>query len=82
MPVIPNGFPQWKTTMDTWGNKLLQTLEDVVEMLAIGLDLRKDTFSNLMQNGPHLLAPTGSDFYNHGQLNTVLAGYHYGEIYF
>ena len=27
--------------------------------------------------GPHLLAPTGSDLSRHGRLGTVLAGYHY-----
>lgn len=29
------------------------------------------------QDGPHLLAPTGSDFSRHGQEGTVLAGFHY-----
>lgn len=27
--------------------------------------------------GPHLLAPTGSDLKRHGQIDTVFAGYHY-----
>jgi hypothetical protein len=33
----------------------------------------------MMQYGPHLLAPTGSDLHVHkyGKKGTVLAGYHY-----
>jgi hypothetical protein len=33
----------------------------------------------MMQYGPHLLAPTGSDLHTeqYGKLGTVLAGYHY-----
>lgn len=27
--------------------------------------------------GPHLLAPTGSNLRRHGQVGTVFAGYHY-----
>jgi hypothetical protein len=30
-------------------------------MSAIGLGLKKDTFTNWMKGGAHLLAPTGSD---------------------
>ena len=46
-------------------------------MAAIGLDLPAKTFIDLMMHGPHLLAPTGSDFYKFGTQGTVLAGYHY-----
>ena len=31
------------------------------EMAAVGFGLQQDSFSSLMENGPHLLAPTGSD---------------------
>ncbi len=41
------------------------------------MDLPEDTFQSMMNNGPHLLAPTGSDFNKHGKEGTVLAGYHY-----
>jgi hypothetical protein len=33
-------------------------------MAAIGLGLNKDTFTNWMKGGAHLLAPTGSDLKN------------------
>jgi isopenicillin N synthase-like dioxygenase len=46
-------------------------------MLAIGFDLPKDTFSKLLENGPHLLAPTASDLEKYGKVGTVLAGFHY-----
>ena len=32
-----------------------------------------------MLEGPHLLAPTGSDLSKYVEANTVFAGYHYGE---
>ena len=31
------------------------------EMAALGMGLGKDTFTEKMVGGPHLLAPTGSD---------------------
>jgi hypothetical protein len=36
-----------------------------------------DAFARLMEGGPHLLAPTGSDLAEHGALGSVLAGFHY-----
>ncbi|PWA15671.1 2-oxoglutarate (2OG) and Fe(II)-dependent oxygenase superfamily protein [Artemisia annua] len=76
-PVIPEGFPEWKKIMDSWGFKLLSTVEAVAEMAAIGFDLPKDSFTNLMKLGPHLLGPTGSDLVSHGEKGAVFAGYHY-----
>jgi isopenicillin N synthase-like dioxygenase len=76
-PVMPSAFPQWETVMNAWGSKLLQAVRDVAAMAAIGFDLPADTFRSLMNHGPHLLAPTASNFYKFGELNTVLAGYHY-----
>ncbi|KAJ6755055.1 OXIDOREDUCTASE 2OG-FE II OXYGENASE FAMILY PROTEIN [Salix purpurea] len=35
-PVIPEGFPEWKDTMDSWGCKMISTIEAVAEMAAIG----------------------------------------------
>ncbi|KAM0064677.1 putative isopenicillin N synthase [Helianthus debilis subsp. tardiflorus] len=49
----------------------------VVELAAIGFDLPKDTFTNLMKLVPHLLGTTGSDLGSHGEEGTVFAGYHY-----
>ncbi|ONK68599.1 uncharacterized protein A4U43_C05F13810 [Asparagus officinalis] len=76
-PVIPEGFPEWKETMDSWGYKMISAIEVVAEMAAIGFGLPKDAFTSLMKQGPHLLAPTGSDLQRHGQEGTVFAGYHY-----
>ncbi|OIW07966.1 hypothetical protein TanjilG_20067 [Lupinus angustifolius] len=76
-PVIPDGFPEWKETMDSWGYKMISALKVVAEMAAIGFGLPKDAFTSLMKQGPHLLAPTGSDLQKYGQEGTILAGYHY-----
>ncbi|TYJ20991.1 hypothetical protein E1A91_A08G034600v1 [Gossypium mustelinum] len=76
-PVIPEGFPEWKETMDSWGYKMILAIEAVAEMAAIGFGLPKDAFTSLMKQGPHLLAPTGSDLKRYGQEGTVFAGYHY-----
>ncbi|KAL8495951.1 hypothetical protein ACS0TY_019902 [Phlomoides rotata] len=76
-PVIPEGFPEWKDTMDSWGYKMISAIEVVAEMAAVGFGLQKDAFTSLMKQGPHLLAPTGSDLRSHGQIGTVFAGYHY-----
>ncbi|KAJ9558414.1 hypothetical protein OSB04_013028 [Centaurea solstitialis] len=76
-PVIPEGFPEWKETMDSWGSKMIAAIEAVAEMAAIGFGLPKDAFTGLMKQGPHLLAPTGSDLRRHGKEGTVFAGYHY-----
>lgn len=76
-PVIPDGFPEWKETMDSWGYKMISAIEAVAVMAAIGFGLPKDAFTALMKQGPHLLAPTGSDLRRHGKEGTVFAGYHY-----
>ncbi|KXG32313.1 hypothetical protein SORBI_3003G138000 [Sorghum bicolor] len=64
-PVIPEGLPEWKETMDSWGSKMISAIEVVAEMAAIGFGLSKDAFTSLMKEGPHLLAPTGSDLQRH-----------------
>ena len=76
-PVIPPEFPQWKHIMDSWGSKMLDALTVFSEMAAVGFNLPSDAFTSRMQYGPHLLAPTGSDFNKYGTLNHVLAGFHY-----
>ncbi|KAB1224796.1 hypothetical protein CJ030_MR1G028646 [Morella rubra] len=76
-PVIPEGFPEWKDTMDSWGSKMISAIEVVAAMAAIGFGLPNDSFTSLMKQGPHLLAPTGSDLRRYGQEGTVFAGYHY-----
>jgi len=74
-PVIPEGFPNWIQVLNSWGTKLIESAFTIAEMLAIGLNLPKNSFTDLMRNGPHLLAPTASDLKKHG-LGTILAGFH------
>ncbi|GMY22342.1 hypothetical protein FCV25MIE_17583 [Fagus crenata] len=76
-PVIPEGFPGWTETMNSWGSKMIAAVEVVAEMAAIGFGLPKDAFTSLMKQAPHVLGPTGSDLQNHGQEGIVFAGYHY-----
>lgn len=40
---------------------MLAATMTAAEMAAIGMGLKADTFTSMMQGGPHLLAPTGSD---------------------
>nr|CCA15040.1 conserved hypothetical protein [Albugo laibachii Nc14] len=76
-PVIPEGFPEWEDTMNMWGNKMLTALKDLAEMAGIGFGWEANTLTDIMHFGPHLLAPTGSNYNVHNQLNDVLAGFHY-----
>ncbi|KAG6484416.1 hypothetical protein ZIOFF_052931 [Zingiber officinale] len=48
--IIPDGFPDWKETMDLWGSKMIATIEVVAEMAAIGFGLDKDAFTSLMDH--------------------------------
>jgi isopenicillin N synthase-like dioxygenase len=56
---------------------MLDACTVLAEMMAVGFDMPSDTFTSRMVNGPHLLAPTGSDFSKYGEEGTVLAGFHY-----
>lgn len=76
-PVVPQNFPQWPDVMNAWGTKILSTVKTVSEMAALGFKLPKDTFASLLNFGPHLLAPTGSDLKQWGNINTVFASFHY-----
>ena len=62
--------------MNGWGAKMLTAVTDISVMAAEGFGLPSDTFSSRMHCGPHLLAPTGSDFNTFGTEGTVLAGFH------
>lgn len=72
----PAKFPEWAEVMDDWGTLMMTGCETVARMAAIGFGLPETAFTDLMNQGPHLLAPTGSDI---GSLpvGTVLAGLHY-----
>lgn len=75
--VIPSDFPEWKEVMDMWGGQMTSALFTLAEMAAEGFNMPKDSFTSRMINGPHLLAPTGSDFNKYGEEGRVLAGFHY-----
>lgn len=75
--VIPPEIDHWSDIMDAWGNKMLDALNVTSEMAAIGFGLPPNAFSDRLLYGPHLLAPTGSDYSVFNSEGTVLAGYHY-----
>ena len=75
--VVPPEIKDWSDVMNAWGNKMLEALNTTSEMAAIGFGLEKDAFCSRMKNGPHLLAPTGSDYSVFDKEGTILAGYHY-----
>ncbi|KAA8499514.1 hypothetical protein FVE85_7099 [Porphyridium purpureum] len=88
--VVPAAFEaEWRNTMDEWGFKLQDTMMLVSSLLAVGLGAEQDTFERMLQGGPHLLAPTGSDLFEIGQKMAKLgkdealasplplAGFHY-----
>jgi isopenicillin N synthase-like dioxygenase len=76
-PLIPDNFPEWGEVMNNWAKLMLESIQTVAEMLAIGLELPSDCFLKRMQNGPHSLAPTGSNLGKYNSLDTIFAGFHY-----
>jgi isopenicillin N synthase-like dioxygenase len=75
-PVVPEAFPEWPEMMDRWGTRMVEAVVAVAQMAAVGWGLPEDAFSGLMQNGPHLLAPTGSDLNEYKEEGFVFAGFH------
>ncbi|KAK9798152.1 hypothetical protein WJX73_010774 [Symbiochloris irregularis] len=75
--IIPAGFPNWEHTMNSWGTKMLAAVEAVAELAANGLGLPAAAFTSLMEQGPHLLAPTGCNLEEYGRVGTCIAGFHY-----
>lgn len=76
-PVVPDGFPEWEDTLNSWGEKLMATISTVAELLGYGLGLEDPkALTQKMRYGPHLLAPTGVDLTLHRKLDTCIAGYH------
>jgi len=74
--IIPKDFPEWETIMNRWGTLMVSATKTAAEMLAVGMDLEKDTFRSRMDGGDHLLAPTGSDLSRY-KMGTIFAGFHY-----
>ncbi|EPT04041.1 hypothetical protein FOMPIDRAFT_1022142 [Fomitopsis schrenkii] len=79
----PNVVPQadsirerWSPVMEKWGTSMKNAVEDLGEMVCIGLGVPQKTFRDAGRYGPHLLAPTASDLVKYGQQDTILAGFH------
>ncbi|KAH0838046.1 Clavaminate synthase-like protein [Lanmaoa asiatica] len=86
-PVLnaPNVIPQapifkdiWQPTMEKWGRSMMDAVENIAEMTAIGLGLPRDTIKGAGKYGQvsHLLGPTASDLTKYGEKDTILAGFH------
>ncbi|KAI5463958.1 hypothetical protein BGZ63DRAFT_140394 [Mariannaea sp. PMI_226] len=52
------------------------SVSKLAEMVAVGLGLPAQYFSDAGRYGPHLLAPTASDLEKYGDKDTILAGFH------
>ena len=77
---IPEDFPQWKPVMDRVGKLLLDGCYTVSEMLALGLGFEKNLFRGMLENGPQILSPQGSDLRRY-EVGTSLSAFHYGNIF-
>jgi isopenicillin N synthase-like dioxygenase len=62
--------------MNKWGDMMMEATRTAAEMAAIGMGVKHDTFTSIMEGGPHLLSPTGSDLNKYG-VGTAFAGFHY-----
>lgn len=55
---------------------MLSTVESVSELCASAMNLPQNHFTDLLKQGPHLLAPTGSNLAKYSA-DTIFAGFHY-----
>ena len=62
--------------MNGWGNDMIEAVKSVSEMCALGLKLESNYFTKMLHQGPHLLAPTGSNLSRY-PVGTIFAGFHY-----
>ena len=74
--VYPSNFPDWEKNMDGWGNHMINAVSTAAEMAAIGMGLDQETFTEKMNLGQHLLAPTASDLMKY-EVGTAFASFHY-----
>lgn len=79
--VIPEDIPQWEDIMNFRGSQMYDAVRTASEAIALGLDIKRDTFTSLMDGGVQLLAPTGSDLDKYTKKNDILAGFHYGKFF-
>lgn len=73
---IPEQFRDVAEPLTVWGECMLDAGRDILRIVATGLGLAQDRLANMLEKGPHILGPTGSDF-SDVELGTVLAGLHY-----
>ncbi|GAA5821167.1 hypothetical protein JCM10212_002572 [Sporobolomyces blumeae] len=74
--VVPCAFPEWTTSLESWGSQIKRAVEGVSEMLAVGLGLERDALTDAARYGSHLLAPTATDLEKYGREGEVFAGFH------
>ncbi|BGP14733.1 hypothetical protein JCM10213_004327 [Rhodosporidiobolus nylandii] len=75
--VVPRAFAGiWQASMEEWGTQIKAAVEGVSEMLAVGLGLPKETFTEAGEYGSHLLAPTATDLRKYGRVGEIFAGFH------
>lgn len=67
---------RWAPIMEKWGSSMKSAVEGLAQMVAVGLDLPRETFTDAGRYGPHLLAPTASDLVKYNEKDTILAGFH------
>lgn len=77
--VVPDGFPEWLEVAEPWGEQLRDAGILLLEMAMIGLGYMEHykLFTEILERGYNLLAPTGSELTEDGVgPNTVFAGVH------
>lgn len=76
---LPNDVPDvpgWLEACDGWAAFMNAAMMTLVEMVEIGLRLPEGAIRELMQNGPHLVAPTGVDLALFRNARYAWAGVH------
>lgn len=73
--VIPKDFPEFKETMDSWGQHMKNGCLTVAQMTAVGLGLERNFLSNTIVNGAFMLSPTAVDLQT-TKVGDVLAAFH------
>lgn len=76
-PVIPDSIPEWAEIADHWRCIMRDTIQTVLEMLAIGAGASPNLFTDLCRFGPHLMGPTGTDLNKYGAPGISIAKFHY-----
>jgi isopenicillin N synthase-like dioxygenase len=76
VPQAPSLQERWPRVMEKWGSSMKAAIEGTAQMVALGLGLSPNTFTDAGRYGPHLLAPTASDLVKYGKKDTILAGFH------